>query len=116
MDRPSLPSQCLAFGFTTYGQIEDLKLANVQQQLAEIDRCLAEINKVTGLGLTFARGLCFWAASVGGLGLVISAFSDVSRSPGASPSRNSMPSASSVIWTAANVDMLAALPRVCLSA
>ncbi|MGA7613131.1 MAG: hypothetical protein WCF49_23455 [Xanthobacteraceae bacterium] len=54
MDRPSLPSQCLAFGFTTYGQIEDLKLANVQQQLAEIDRCLLEINKVTGLGLTLA--------------------------------------------------------------
>jgi hypothetical protein len=45
VDRPSLPSQCLAFGFTTYGQIEDLKLANVQQQLAEIDRCLLEINK-----------------------------------------------------------------------
>ena len=30
------------------------QLANVQQQLAEIDRCLAEINKVTGLGLTLA--------------------------------------------------------------
>jgi hypothetical protein len=26
VDRRSLPSQCLAFGFTTYGQIEDLKL------------------------------------------------------------------------------------------
>ena len=43
-----------AFGFTTYGQIEDLKLASVQQQLAEIDRCFLEINKVTGLGLTLA--------------------------------------------------------------
>jgi hypothetical protein len=30
------------------------QLANVQQQLAEIDRCLLEINKVTGLGLTLA--------------------------------------------------------------
>ena len=26
VDRPLLPSQCLVFGFTTYGHVKDLKL------------------------------------------------------------------------------------------